>query len=95
MKLKKQHTPYISRKITKDIVNSAFIEVRKEKASIAEECERILNEDVQKEIELVQANLTQMSANAIESISRYTLENRVNEFYTIFKNILKVPKNDI
>jgi len=52
MKLKKQHTPYISRKITKDIVNSAFIEVRKEKASIAEECERILNEDVQKEIEL-------------------------------------------
>ncbi|MGB3750723.1 MAG: DUF507 family protein [Arcobacteraceae bacterium] len=52
MKLKKQHTPYISRKITKDIVNSEFIEVRKEKASIAEECERILNEDVQKEIEL-------------------------------------------
>jgi len=53
------------------------------------------NLSFQKEIELVQANLTQMSANAIESISRCTLENRVNEFYTIFKNILKVPKNDI
>jgi len=52
MKLKKQHTPYISRKITKDIVNSEFIEVRKEKSSIAAECERILNDDEQKEIEL-------------------------------------------
>jgi len=55
MKLKKQHTPYISRKITKDIVNSTFIEVRKEKAFIAEECERILNEDVEKEIALDRA----------------------------------------
>jgi len=52
MKLKKQHSPYISRKITKDIVNSSFIELRKEKAMIAAECERILNEDIQKEIEL-------------------------------------------
>ena len=52
MKLKKQHSPYISRKITKDIVNSSFIELRKEKATITAECERILNEDIQKEIEL-------------------------------------------
>jgi len=52
MKLKKQHSPYIARKIMKDIVNSAFIEVRKEKSFIAEECERILNDDIQKEIEL-------------------------------------------
>ena len=52
MKLKKQHSPYISRKITKDIVNSSFIEVRKEKSFITLECERILNEDIQKEIEL-------------------------------------------
>jgi len=52
MKLKKQHTSYISRKITKDIVNSSFIEVRKEKSMIAEVCERILNDDIQKEIEL-------------------------------------------
>ena len=55
MKLKKQHTPYISRKITKDIVNADFIEVRKEKNSIAAECERILNEDIQKEIDLDEA----------------------------------------
>jgi uncharacterized protein len=52
MKLKKQHSPYIARKITKDIVNSPFIEVRKEKSMITEVCERIINEDIQKEIEL-------------------------------------------
>ena len=55
MKLKKQHTPYIARKITKDIVNADFIEVRKEKNSITAECERILNEDIQKEIDLDEA----------------------------------------
>ena len=52
MKLKKQHSPYIARKITKDIVNSPFIELRKEKSFITAECERILVEDIQKEIEL-------------------------------------------
>jgi hypothetical protein len=52
MKLKKQHTSYIARKITKDIVNSTFIEVRKEKSFITLECERIINDDIQKEIEL-------------------------------------------
>jgi len=52
MKLKKQHSPYIARKITKDIVNSTFIELRKEKSFITSECERILNEDIQKEIAL-------------------------------------------
>lgn len=55
MKLRKQHSPYIARKITKDIVNSDFIEVRKEKDSITQESERILNEDIQKEIELDEA----------------------------------------
>ena len=52
MKLKKQHSSYIARKITKDIVNSEFIEVRKEKSSITEICENIINDDIQKEIEL-------------------------------------------
>jgi len=52
MKLKKQHTSYIARKITKDIVNATFIEVRKEKSFITSECERIINDDIQKEIEL-------------------------------------------
>jgi len=52
MKLRKQHSNYIARKITKDIVNSEFIEVRKEKSLITQECERVLNDDIQKEIEL-------------------------------------------
>jgi len=52
MKLKKQHSNYIARKITKDIVNSDFIEVRKEKSLITQECERVLNDDIDKEIEL-------------------------------------------
>lgn len=52
MKLKKQHSPYISRKITKDMIHAPFIELRKEKASITAECERILNDDIQKEIAL-------------------------------------------
>lgn len=55
MKLKKQHTPYISRKITKDLMNADFVEIRKEKESIVKECERILNEDVEKEIALDEA----------------------------------------
>lgn len=52
MKLKKQHVQYISRKITNDLINSEFIEIRKEKALITEENGRILLEDIQKEIEL-------------------------------------------
>lgn len=55
MKLKKQHSNYIARKITKDIVNSEFIEVRKEKSLITQECERILNDDIDKEIALDEA----------------------------------------
>jgi hypothetical protein len=52
MKLKKQHSSYIARKITKDIINADFIEVRKDKALITEICENILNDDIQKEIDL-------------------------------------------
>ena len=52
MKLKKQHSSYIARKITKDLINTDFIEVRKEKSLITQECETILNDDIQKEIEL-------------------------------------------
>ena len=55
MKLRKQHSPYIARKITKDLINTDFIEIRKEKASITEVCENFLNEDIQKEIELDEA----------------------------------------
>jgi len=52
MKLKKQHSSYIARKITKDLINCDFIEIRKDKALITHECEQILLEDIQKEIDL-------------------------------------------
>ncbi len=49
MRLKKQHAQYISRKITKDLINCNYIEIRKEKSSITAEIERIILEDIQKE----------------------------------------------
>ena len=52
MKLKKQHVNYIARKITNDLINCDFIEIRKEKALITEQCERFLLVDIEKEIEL-------------------------------------------
>jgi hypothetical protein len=52
MKLKKQHAAYISRKITNDLINCDFIEIRKDKNAITAECERILIEDIEKEIAL-------------------------------------------
>ena len=52
MKLKKQHANYIARKITNDLIFQDFIEVRKEKSLITQECERILLEDIDKEIRL-------------------------------------------
>jgi len=68
MKLKKQHSSYISRKITKDLINAPYVEVRKEKSLITSECERILNEDIQKEIELDEAvnNLLENQEDEIE-----------------------------
>jgi len=75
MKLKQQHTPYISRKITKDIVNSDFIEVRKEKDSISAECEKILNADIQKEIELDEA-VNELLENQEEEIEFYKADYR-------------------
>jgi len=75
MKLKQQHTPYISRKITKDIINSDFIEVRKEKDSITAECEKILNADIQKEIELDEA-VNELLENQEEEIEFYKADYR-------------------
>ncbi|TLT01283.1 DUF507 family protein [Aliarcobacter cibarius] len=52
MRLKLHHTPYVSRRITRDLVSCEFIEVRKEKASIEEQVERILDQDIEKELAL-------------------------------------------
>ncbi|MBD3840934.1 MAG: DUF507 family protein [Campylobacterales bacterium] len=68
MKLRKQHSPYISRKITKDLVNADFVEIRKEKASIEAVCQEILNTDIQKEIDLDEAvsNILESQEEQIE-----------------------------
>ena len=71
MKLKKQHSSYIARKITKDLINTDFIEVRKDKALIAQECENILNDDIQKEIDLEYAvdDLLEEQEDEIEAVN--------------------------
>ncbi len=49
MRIKLHHTAYISRRITRDLVNCEFVEVRKERHSIEEQIERILDADIEKE----------------------------------------------
>ena len=49
MRMKLHHTPYISRRITRDIINCEFIEMRKEKHSVEAEIEKILDADIEKE----------------------------------------------
>ena len=53
MRLKLHHTPYVSRRITRDLVNCDFVEIRKEKSSIEAEIERILDADIEKEFVLL------------------------------------------
>ena len=52
MRMKLHHTPYVSRRITRDLISCDFVEVRKEKHSIEAEVERILDEDLEKEFGL-------------------------------------------
>lgn len=49
MRLKLHQTTYLSRRITRDLITCDFIEARKDKASIEEQVERILDEDILKE----------------------------------------------
>jgi len=52
MRMKTHHTPYISRRITRDLLTCEFVEIRKEKNSIEAQIERILDEDIDKEYSL-------------------------------------------
>lgn len=52
MRLKLHHTPYVSRRITRDLINCDFVEIRKEKNSIEAEIEKILDADIEKEFAL-------------------------------------------
>ena len=52
MRMKLHHTPYVSRRITRDLISCDFVEVRKDKNSIEAEVERILDADLEKEFGL-------------------------------------------
>ena len=52
MRMKLHHTPYVSRRITRDLASCDFVEIRKEKHSIEAEVERILDADIEKEFGL-------------------------------------------
>ena len=52
MRLKLHHTPYVSRRITRDLASCDFVEVRKDKSSIEAEVEKILDADIEKEFTL-------------------------------------------
>ncbi len=52
MRMKLHHTPYISRRISRDLVNCDLVEVRKTREEIADEIEKILDQDIEKEHEL-------------------------------------------
>jgi hypothetical protein len=75
MRLKKQHAQYISRKITKDLVNSDFIEIRKDKDSITAQCEKIIIEDISRESKLDE-HITNLLENQEEDIEFYGADYR-------------------
>ncbi|TLP39455.1 DUF507 family protein [Arcobacter arenosus] len=52
MRMKLHHTPYISRRISRDLVSCDLVEVRKTREEIADEIEKILDQDIEKEHEL-------------------------------------------
>jgi len=52
MRMKLHHTPYISRRISRDLVNCEFVEIRKTKDEITAEIEKILDADIEKEHDL-------------------------------------------
>lgn len=52
MRLKLHHVPYISRRITRDMIHCEFVEIRRDKDSITHEIERIIDEDIENEFKL-------------------------------------------
>ncbi len=55
MRLKQNHVQYIARRITKDLVNCDFVEIRSPKEDITAEIVRIMSEDIKKESALDEA----------------------------------------
>lgn len=73
MRLKLHHTPYLSRKITKDLMHCDFVEIRKERHSIEEEIEKILDADVENELDL-DDKVTEILENQEDNIEFYNAD---------------------
>ncbi len=95
MRLKLQHTDYLSRKITKDLIHCDFVEVRKEKHSIEAQIKHMLEEDIEKEMALdekVNEILEQEEANIefynadYRQLFRMTKKRLANEYQVILNN---------
>jgi uncharacterized protein len=68
MRLKQNHVQYISRKISKDLVNCNFVEIRSTKDAITEQIAIIMTADIKKELALDDAvtNLLEDQESDIE-----------------------------
>ncbi len=75
MRLKKQHAQYISRKITIDLINCSFIEIRKDKDAITAEIEKIIIEDISNEAKLDE-HVAKLLENQEEDIEFYHADYR-------------------
>jgi hypothetical protein len=95
MRLKQNHLQYIARKITKDMVNCDFIEIRSPKEDIAEQIVQIMTEDLKKESALDEA-VTKLLENQEEEIEFFKADYRqlfwmtkkrlANEYNVILNN---------
>jgi len=75
MRLKQNHVQYIARKITKDLVNCDFVEIRKTKDEITAQIEKIMTEDIKKDSALDEA-VTRLLESSEEDIEFYKADYR-------------------
>ncbi len=75
MRLKQNHVQYIARKITKDLVNCDFVEIRKTKDEITVEIEKIMTEDIKKDMALDEA-VSRLLESSEEDIEFYKADYR-------------------
>ena len=95
MRMKLHHTPYISRRISRDLVNCDFVEIRRTRDEITAEIEKILDADIEKEHDLDE-KVDEILAEQVEEIEFLNADYRqlfwmtkkrlANEFGVILNN---------
>lgn len=95
MRMKLHHTPYISRRISRDLANCDFVEIRRTKDEITAEIEKILVADIDNEHELDEkvAEILDAQEDEIEFLNAdyrqlfwMTKKRMANEFGVILNN---------